>query len=58
MDGWIEWKGGECPIADDALVDIKFPDWDEILSTPAGDWNWGEDCYAIIAYRLAKEPAN
>ena len=23
-DGWIEWKGGECPVGDDSIVDVMF----------------------------------
>lgn len=23
-DGWIEWAGGECPVADDAMIQVQF----------------------------------
>ena len=53
-DGWIEWKGGECPVEDDAVIDIRFRDGNEERGVHA-DWDWehsgGGD---IIAYRLHK----
>ena len=53
-DGWIEWKGGECPVEDDAVIDIRFRDGNEERGVDA-DWDWehsgGGD---IIAYRLHK----
>lgn len=27
-DGWIEWKGGECPVGEYDLIDVKFSDGD------------------------------
>lgn len=47
-DGWIEWAGGECPVAGHVLVDIKHADGtcspqmradDLIVAEPHGfDW--------------------
>ncbi len=53
-DWWIEWKGGECPVDADAIIDVKQEDGDEFLGVDA-DWDWrhGSGC-DIIAYRLHK----
>ena len=54
-DGWIGWSGGECPVEDDAIIDIRFRDGHEERGVDA-DWDWehsgGGD---IIAYRLHKQ---
>ena len=56
-DGWIEWNGGECPVGDDVVVDVKTRDG-EIEFDPAYFWNWSHEkssCIQdkqIIAYRL------
>lgn len=56
-DGWIEWKGGECPVAARAKVDVRFR-----LGAPAAyhgerakawDWKHRGGHGDIIAYRLA-----
>lgn len=52
-DGWIEWKGGERPAGDDAVVDVKFSDG-EVGTAEASELYWlhdGDEC-DIIAYRL------
>lgn len=61
-DGWIKWEGGECPVAADAIVEVK-------LSCEEGGWNWESDPHPawawwwgwnegkntdIIAYRIVK----
>ena len=65
-DGWIEWHGGECPVAEGMLVDVEFRNGRVENATPAGEYNDG--CgrmqavdwfhngfqYDIIAYRLSK----
>ncbi len=58
-DGWIPWAGGECPIGDDVLHQVRFRDGGE--SNPddwASDWRWlheGRIC-DIVAYRIAGAP--
>lgn len=66
-DGWIEWKGGECPVKFGTLVDAKFRNGEVTFHAKAGFWRddggsnehyspvaWGhnETDYDIIAYRL------
>jgi hypothetical protein len=35
-DGWIEWAGGEMPVANGALVDVRHRDGAEHLGQPSG----------------------
>lgn len=54
-DGWIEWKGGECPVGEDDLIDVKFSDGDSFFGVDnAWDWSYDHDICNIIAYRLHK----
>lgn len=56
-DDWIEWHGGECPVAGDARVTVKLRDgWvlhDDDPEDRADGWNWQHDCSPIdiVAYR-------
>ena len=55
---WIEWRGGIKNVNSGTLVDIRFRDGDELLSTLAGEWNWcwttGFSGSEIVAYRVVK----
>ncbi|MFU2368480.1 MAG: hypothetical protein ACM685_22895 [Enterobacteriaceae bacterium] len=58
-DGWIEWGGGECPVSDNAMVDVRYRDGQIHKAQRADYYEWGHG-YAhfvttsaeIIAYRL------
>ena len=55
-DGWIEWKGGECPVDGNEIIDIRYPESREEFGAKAKfrRWNhWGGK-RDIIAYRLHK----
>lgn len=58
MTDWIEWKGGECPVGEDVLVEVR---WDDGITTGplnAGAWRWrhiGNES-DIVAYRLVDAP--
>lgn len=57
MSDWIEWKGGECPVAPTTLVNIRLradPECDD-GPCPAGGLWWDHDGsnVDIIAYRLS-----
>ena len=65
-DGWIEWKGGECPVAKGTLVDVRFKNGMEMVGAPAGQtpdhlprnitaWARSNAPGAVIAYRLHKQ---
>jgi hypothetical protein len=59
MSEWIEWKGGECPVYNDTLVDVKFRSGQvhECFSSDYWDWRWwdGRESSEIVAYRLSEE---
>lgn len=60
-EGWIEWKGEECPVEEGTIVDLKFVNGGINRSgMPAEKWIWSRgDAYGydIIAYRVVKEAA-
>lgn len=55
--GWIDWKGGECPVAGRAMVDARFGNGSESLNSLAENWNWSHhrSVNPIIAYRLSPQ---
>lgn len=57
MTDWIEWKGGECPVADDAIVEAKMPyKPGGVRFRRAGDCDWSHEGIDtdIIAYRVVE----
>ncbi len=54
-DGWIEWHGGECPVAEIKFVEYRMRHGFK-TSCFAGDlrWNHRGDMGDIIAYRVVK----
>ena len=60
-EGWIEWSGGECPVSDNAVVDVRYRDGSIHKAQRADSYEW-EHGYAhfvttsaeINAYRLHK----
>lgn len=56
-DGWIDWKGGECPVESYQQVQVHLRDGDNLLGRAGGYyWEHDDEESDIIAYRLA-EPA-
>jgi hypothetical protein len=57
-DGWIEWKGGECPVGPDVKVEIKTDNDARgyTLLAKALRWKWahGGNIDDIIKYRVVK----
>lgn len=65
-DGWIEWGGGECPVEEGTLVDVRYRDGQELSTLPAKGkpeggrdasrafWHNDGNLNDIIAYRLHK----
>ena len=41
MTDWIEWTGGDCPVAKGTLVDVKYRDGRSARGVTAGT-EWGE----------------
>ena len=59
-DGWIEWNGGECPVGDGVLIDVKKVDGSaELAVHDPQDRIWGDTDHrkCIIACRLHKPEA-
>lgn len=56
-DGWVEWRGGECPVAVAQSIDMRFRDGRVYhVVRNADDLRWWHDGNGgdIIAYRLAR----
>lgn len=61
-EGWIEWRGGDCPVDSDAIVEVRFR-WHnqhQYNNDRAGDFDWAHAGlgYDIIAYRLHDQNIN
>lgn len=56
-DGWIEWKGGDCPVPLDVVVEYKMRGDHGFAQTDAGEVRWEHKGLLgdIIAYRIAKD---
>ena len=58
MSEWIEWKGGECPVPGEALVEIKVRGGEGLrVVNVAGAFDWS----IAVAYRVvapAEKPAS
>ena len=57
VGGWINWNGGECPVGDGVLIDVKKVDGStEFAVHDPQDRIWGDTDHrkCIIAYRLHK----
>lgn len=52
-DGWIEWGGGECPVAESRIVEVKYRDGDKGTAAAYELW-WTHSLGSsdIIAYRI------
>lgn len=62
-DGWIEWRGGECPVSPTTKVDVRFreplqgePESIWCNGEEASEWEWDHSHASgdIVAYRIAK----
>ncbi|HET6890493.1 MAG TPA: hypothetical protein VFH31_05275 [Pyrinomonadaceae bacterium] len=57
-EGWIEWSGGDCPVPDEARVEVRLR-IGEIIGDIASEFMWGheDDDFSdgdILAYRVVK----
>ncbi len=62
MSDWIEWKGGECPVAPDTMVEVRYRSAILPISGPdlarRDDWRWEPPqqglagSFDIVAYRV------
>lgn len=56
-DGWIDWRGGECPVDVDALICCKWRSGKVMIAAcRAGSlsWRYNGNAADIVAYRLHK----
>ena len=61
-DGWIQWNGGDCPVPEGTVVDIKQRDGDIQQGQVVGEGSWVEplcwrddDCMGdIVAYKVVQ----
>lgn len=61
MSEWVEWKGGECPVGADVMVQCRLEQsgagWDMEIKA-ARDWSWQHYGHCvpgnIIAYRIVE----
>jgi len=53
-DGWVEWRGGECPIANDTDTWVRLRDDSESEMCLAGGFQWAHlgDDTDIVAYKI------
>jgi len=54
---WIPWKGGECPVPKDTLVDVEFRGGSICPNKQVRRWKWNHHNIAgdIVEYRLSEE---
>jgi hypothetical protein len=59
-DGWVEWRGGECPVLSSEVVVVKFRDGQIRYPYSADGYSWHQDGEwdDIIAYRLQQPGIN
>lgn len=53
-DGWIEWRGGECPLPAGTIHEVKFRSGEVVQCDNPTTWAWGagnNGCH-ISAYRV------
>ena len=57
-EGWTSWNGGQCPVAPDTAVEVKYRDGDKLLVNASNAW-WGHYDIGgdIIAYRIVGDAA-
>lgn len=65
-DGWIKWEGGECPVAEGTMLDVRYRDGTVRGNIPALVWAdfeddatepyWENDGISndIVAYRIVE----
>lgn len=55
-DGWIEWKGGECPVDVGSVVDVRQSNGLTYKARAANfHWNLITGSSCVVAYRLHKQ---
>lgn len=57
-DGWVDWHGGDCPVADDTLVEVmgRCGESDTDRASAFRWWHGGNG-YDTIRYRIVEGPS-
>lgn len=59
MTAWIPWSGGECPVAGDIAVSVRFRNGREYKNQSADSWSWkhhtGTSGWEVVAYRVSAD---
>jgi len=57
---WTEWKGGECPVEPETVVEVKTRKPGMTITGPASfsllKWAHEGDSFDVVAYREAEQP--
>lgn len=60
--GWIEWSGGECPVAADVIVQCMMRGGEDVgfwhmAELKGGEWDWSHTNHPgdIVSYRVVEE---
>lgn len=53
---WYGWTGGECPVPEGTLVDVRLRDGYLHLNEPASAWFWGSEGYPIVSFKVVSYP--
>ena len=53
-DGWTKWEGGECPVADGVVVEVRCRDTRtaQLYSPRQFRWRHEQNMFDIVAYRI------
>lgn len=58
-DEWIEWNGGECPLPNGTVVNLKLRSGGVLNNQKCEEWGWGAGgCYdCLVAYKVVETPS-
>lgn len=62
MGSWVNWKGGDCPVNHESVVEVQLKDGRIMTCEVAGWLCWhhrhGVVSSSIVKYRVISEPTN
>ena len=55
-DGWTAWEGGECPVAEGVVVEVRYRDTRtaQLYSPRQFRWRHEQNMFDIVAYRIVE----
>ncbi len=58
-EGWVEWHGGQCPVASDAEVEVSLRGTEPMIEQAGAlGWSHSGGSYDIVSYRVLTQPTN